>query len=112
MSISYNGIGHLTVTFPANDCAEGAVCKLNTSGKACACIAGDNICGVVHTVENGKAAVVLEGFVTVGYAGTAPSCGWTGLSGNGSGGVKVDTNAPARLVVQVDSSNKKVTFKL
>ena len=91
MSISYNGIGHFSVTFPENDCAEGAVCKLSNDGEAVSCSAGDKLFGVVKFVDGGKACVLIEGFVTVSYSGTAPNCGWCNLSADGNGGVKTDS---------------------
>lgn len=111
MNISYEGIGHMAVTFPAGSCAAGQVCKLDSSGCA-ACSAGERFCGVVETLNGSQAGVQIHGFVTVGYTGTAPAAGYAGLSANGSGGVKADSAAHTYLVAAVDTANATVTFEL
>ena len=112
MSISYNGIGHFSVTFPEDGCTEGAVCKLSTDGEANACSAGDKLFGVVKFVDGGKACVLIEGFVTVSYTGTAPNCGWCNLSADGNGGVKSDSAGKEYLVAEVDTAAKTCVIKL
>ena len=112
MSISYNGIGHFSVTFPENGCAEGAVCKLSGDGEAVACNAGDKLFGVVQFVDHGKACVLIEGFVRVAFSGTAPGCGWANLSADGNGGVKVDSAGKEYLVAEVDATAKTCIIKL
>lgn len=112
MRISYDGIGHQAVTVPAGKCVEGQVCKLNASGQADACAAGDKFCGVVEFVKGDSAAVQIEGFAQVSYTGTAPTVGYCSLSANGSGGVKVDSAGREYLVAQVHSSDLSAVIKL
>ena len=112
MNISYEGIGHLGVTFPAGGCEAGCVCKLDTDGAAAACSAGDKFCGVAETVSAFGAGVQIHGFVTVPYTGTAPAMGYAALSANGSGGVKADSNGNTYLVAAVDTAAMTVTFEL
>ena len=51
--------------------------------------------------------------VTAGYSGdSVPALGWTGLSADGSGGVKAAAGGRSYLVVDVDESGKTVTFVL
>lgn len=112
MSVSYDGIGYLAVTMPADNCVEGQVCTLSTAGKAAACSSAGMFCGVVTQVENSMASVQLEGFVEVGYSGTAPTTGMITLAANGSGGVAVNTSGRVYLVVSVDTTAKTIVMKL
>lgn len=112
MNISYEQIGHVGVTFPAEGCAAGQVCKMGTAGKVAPCTAGDKFCGVVETVHGSQAGVQLHGFAKVSYTGTAPDMGYTNLSGDGSGGVKVDTAGKSYLVVQVDTAAMTAVIEL
>ena len=109
---NFHGIGKLNVTFAAADgLEEGVVCKLTADGAA-ACSAGEAFCGMAEAVRDGCAGVQVEGFVTLGYTGTAPSVGYTNLSANGTGGVKVDSAGKSYLVAAVDTTDSIVTFKL
>ncbi len=113
MNISFEGIGHISVTFPAGaSCAAGKVGKLDSDGKIAACAAGDKFCGMVEAVSGSYAGVQLHGFVTAAYTGTAPTVGYAALSANGTGGVKVDTNGKSYLVVEVNTTASTVTFEL
>lgn len=112
MSISYEGIGHSSVTFPAGTCTVGYPCKMGTDGKVANCAAGDKFCGVAEVIGNGWAGVQIHGFVTLPYTGTAPAKGFVTLVGNGSGGVKTDASGRAHLVVAVDATAATVTFEL
>ncbi len=113
MNISFEGIGHISVTFPAGaGCAAGQVGKMGTDGKVAACAAGDKFCGMVESVSGSYAGVQLHGFVTADYTGTAPAMGYAALSANGTGGVKADTSGESYLVVAVDTTASTVTFEL
>ena len=50
--------------------------------------------------------------VKISSTGTAPALGWSGLSANGSGGVKADASGHEYLVVNVEESTMMVTFVL
>ena len=112
MNISFEEIGHLSVTLPACQCHVGLVCKVAPSGQAAACISKEAICGVVEAIRGETAAVQIHGFVTQPYTGTAPVPGWCGLAANGTGGVQVEAAAHKYLVVRVDTGKKHVTFEL
>lgn len=113
MSISFEGIGHQSVTFPAGTCTAGFPCKMGSDGKVANCANNDKLMGVLEQVEGGWAGVQTHGFVTLPYTSTAPTTGYTALSGNGSGGVKVDaTNGRTYLVVAVNKTALTVTFEL
>lgn len=113
MSISFDGIGHRSVTFPVGTCTVGFPCKLDTEETVSNCAASGKFLGVVEEVKGGYAGVQLHGFVTLPYTGTAPTVGFTALSANGTGGVKVDTtNGKTYLVVHVNKTATTVTFEL
>ncbi len=113
MNISYEGIGQWAATFACTSAAEGQVVKVDGSGTVAMCGDGEEFCGVVVSVSrDGQAcAVALGGMVTVPYTGTAPALGWSGLSGNGTGGVKA-AEGRDYLVLAVDAAAQTVTFKL
>ena len=112
MSVSYEGIGHMAVTFLAGTAKEGQLCKLSVVGRSDACSSAEAFCGYVEKTDANLAAVQLEGFVTVPYTGTAPIKGYSKLSSNGTGGVKVDSAGQEYLVAAIDYDKLLVTFKL
>ena len=114
MKVSYEGIGQWAATFACDGVSAGQVVKVSGSGEVAACADGDSFCGVVVFVaRDGEAcSVALGGMVRVNYTGTAPALGWSGLSADGSGGVKADSAGRSYLVVDVDSTGGTVTFVL
>ena len=112
MNISYEGIGHLSVTFPAGDCEVGQVCKLDGSGNAVKCGSGEDFIGFVESVHGSSAAVQVEGFACVPYNGIFPTCGYVGLAGDGAGKVTNSGEGKKYLVVNVDQINGNLIIKL
>lgn len=115
MSISFEGIGQWSATFACGgDVAEGQVVKVSANGEVSACGSGDGFAGVAAVVgRDGEACgVILGGMVTAAYTGSAPALGWSGLSADGSGGVKADSAGREYLVADVDADNLMVTFVL
>ena len=118
MSISFSGIRD-QATFTASSLTfgtdEGKVCKVTANQTVGLCSDGDRFHGVIETIERDNAYSVVRktGYVTLDYTGTDPTAGITKLSADASGGVKVDaTNGIEYLVVDVDTTNKKVTLFL
>ena len=113
MKNSYEGIGQWAATFACGDIAEGQVVKISGNGEVDPCAEGDKFCGVVISVgRDGKAcAVAMGGMVTVPYTGAAPALGWSGLAGDGTGGVKA-ADGHDYMVVDVDESAMNITFVL
>ena len=60
MNNSYEEIGHLSVTFPADGCTEGGVCKMTSYSMVTDCVAGEPFLGVVETVYGIQAGVQVE----------------------------------------------------
>ena len=114
MNYSYEGIGQWTATFAGEAAVEDQVVKVSDSKTVGPCQSGDGFCGVVRSVSRDGAActVALGGMVQAAYTGTAPALGWSGLSANGTGGVKADSVGHSYLVVDVDSTGGTVTFVL
>ena len=113
MAVSYESIGQkcVTMTFTGN-LAAGDPCTINTSGAAKPSVTGERICGVVAGTRGGFASVIVEGFVTLPYTGTAPACGYTKLSAAGGGKVQKDTSGTEYAVFAVDTAAGTVTFLL
>ena len=118
MSISFSGIRD-QATFTASsltfDTDEGKVCKVTANQTAGLCSDGDRFHGIIETIERDNACCVVRktGYVTLDYSGTDPTAGIVQLSADASGGVKVDaTNGIEYLVVDVDTTNNKVTLFL
>ena len=114
MNISFDGIGQNVVTFRAAEGLEaGEVCKVTANGTVGACAAGERFCGVVdHLEDDGAAAVVLAGFVTAPYTGTAPVVGYDKLAADGDGAVAANDAGGEYLVADVDTENLTVTLLL
>lgn len=111
---SFEGIGQWAATFACEQVQEGQVVKIGGNGTVAACGEGDGFCGMVLSLSRGgdACAVALGGMVTAGYTGAAPALGWTGLSADGSGGVRADGTGRSYLVVDVDEAAEAVTFVL
>lgn len=112
MNVSFQEIGQVCATFLGAGVSEGQVCKVAAAGTVRPCAAGDRFCGVVLSRRGGYAGVALAGFVRVPYTGTAPAVGYTGLSADGSGGVKTDAAGQSYLVVEADTATKTVCLYL
>ena len=114
MKLSYEGIGQWAATFACTELAEGELVKISANGTVTDCGAGEDFCGVVLSVSRGGDAcsVALGGMVTAGYTDSAPALGWSGLVGDGAGGVKTSETGREYLVVDVDTAAKTVTFAL
>lgn len=103
--ISFEGIGEMVATFAcAEDVAAGQVVKITADGTVGTCAAGDKICGVALSAEDGYAAVQMGGLVKVATTGGSITAGWCKLSADGSGGMKQDDSAGTEyLVVRVET---------
>lgn len=109
MNICFDGIGQDVVTFMANGSAKaGAVVKIGANNIVSGCSDGDNFAGFALNIEDYTAAVVIHGYVTVPYTGTAPAFGYTTVAANGTGGVKAASNGRSVIVCNVDTANTTV----
>lgn len=112
---SYNGIGQLAITVEDKGAFPGYVAKFTDNDTVAWVSNGEPFHGVCLWQRYGTDTLQVQGFVTLKYSGTAPGVGYQELVADGTGNVKVLTgvegNRP-RLVVSVDTDNKKVTFLL
>ena len=101
MNVSFEGLENAVVTFQEEQVTAGYPVSMSS----------DATVGVALNVRGGCAAVQIRGFAALPYSGSAPDLGWTALTADGSGGVKVPGSGEKGrecLVVQVDSDNKTV----
>ena len=107
--IRFDMNSELRVTFAAQEgLTAKTVCKVSANGTVGPCADGDDFCGVADTVRSGLCGVVLRGFVTLPYTGTAPALGYTALAADAAGGVKAAQSGRKHLVAQVDTVKKTV----
>lgn len=118
-NVSFRGIKN-DPTFLATGIEKGRdewkPVKVSENKTVSLCSADEDFRGVVDTVDyDGGACGVKEyGYVTVTYSETAPELGESvGLVADGLGGVKASEHSKKKYpVVDVDTGNKTVTFKL
>ena len=110
--ISYDGIGrdvratfkHSTLKKGTN---EGQPVKISANDTVALCGDGDAFHGVVESIEKKFCTVILTGFHEFTYKGTAPTVGYSLLTGAGTGKVKVKTGSRSYLVVNVNTTGTK-----
>ena len=115
---SVQGIGDVVISVMCNnEVASGAPLRFFTDHEVIPALTGQTFHGVVLQNKKGVvASVQIGGFVTMAYTGTDPAVGYKRFILDGEGIIKVDTsenvNNPLRLVVDVDTDQKLVTFML
>lgn len=112
MHISYEGIGHVSVTFPTDGCNLWEVCRFDSDGLIAPCEAGETFIGIVESDSNRTAGVQIHGFAKVEYTGTTPEPGYVKLCADGNGGVCMNENGREYLVVEVDEAANTVIMEL
>ena len=121
MSVAFEGIDRLVVTFLAGDVTAGKPVVMGGEGSVKNASSGQMPVGVALHARDGHAAVQLKGFVTVQYSGTsAPALGWTALVADSAGCVSIPGLRAAGsresgrmcLVVARDSEKKTVDLFL
>lgn len=113
MSISFNGYKNNTVTMENERAAVGYPVALNSAGKVIAANDGVAFIGVCVAVRGDICCVQTDGYIELRFSGTAPSCGFSGFTADGGGGVKAVSAATAPkvyTVVKVDENKKTVGF--
>lgn len=110
MNLSYQDIGQVCAGFRADaGLSADKLCKVTGNGTVGSCAKNDVFCGVAMKVRNGMATVALRGFITVKYAGTAPTPGECKLAAASAFEVQVAETGRSCLVVSVDTANQEVT---
>ena len=105
MSVAFEGIDRLVVTFLAGDVTVGKPVVMGGEGSVKNASSGQMPVGVALHARDGHAAVQLKGFVTVQYSGsTAPALGWTALV--------ADSGESGRMCLVVTRDSEKKTVGL
>lgn len=98
-----NGFERKEVTFNTSaSVKEGETVNLMSKSTLGLAIADSNFCGVCSSIRGKSASLVLKGYVTVSYSGTAPSIGYNKLAADGLGGVQVSESGRHILVADID----------
>ncbi|MFR6378456.1 MAG: hypothetical protein ACLUNZ_00055 [Evtepia sp.] len=96
MSVAFEGIDRLVVTFLAGDVTAGKPVVMGGEGSVKNASSGQMPVGVALHARDGHAAVQLKGFVTVQYSGTTrPGAGPDG-AGEPTAPVACGSQAAAR----------------
>ncbi len=111
--ITYEGIGNdVRATFKHSTLTKGTdelkPVKISSDDTVALSSDNDDFHGVVESIEKKFCTVLLTGFVSLTYSGTAPTVGYQGLRSAGSGKVEVNANSHKRLVVNIDTTDKKI----
>ncbi len=109
MKISLNGYGENTATFKADSTlTKGEPVTMAENFTVKSCDANDDFIGMAVNSDDGYACVQLDGYVKIGYSGTAPELGVCSLVADGNGGVCVADTGRKFVVTDVDTDNKSV----
>ena len=89
MNVSFEGLENAVVTFQEEQVTAGYPVSMRSGATVGNAAAGAAPVGVALNVRGGCAAVQIKGFAALPYSGSAPELGWTALTADGSGGVKI-----------------------
>lgn len=106
MNVHLNGFDRKEVTFNASSASkEGRTVNLLNKSTVGASPVDTNFLGICTSIRNGLASVVLSGYVTVSFTGTAPALGYNKIVSDGTGGIKLSDSGRDILVADVDAVN-------
>lgn len=111
MSVAFNGIGTMVVTFQAGTVTPGFPAAMQENGKVQNAADKAAPVGIILNKRNDHAAVQVQGFAEVTYSGSDPTLGWNSLVADSSGGLRLATaeeTGRACLVVTLDTEHKKM----
>lgn len=110
MSVAFNGMGSMVVTFQANSATAGKIAGMAGNNMVANASGGVAPVGIILNKRGNHAAVQIQGYAQVKYSGdTAPSLGWNQLVTDGTGGLRLAASGEAGrtcLVVSRDTENK------
>ena len=111
---SFEEIGQWSATFACGDVEEGMPVKPGADRTAENPGDGEDFMGLVVSMSRDCMAcsVQLGGMATAAYTGDAPALGFGILVSDGQGGVKTGKTGHSRLIVDVNTTDKTVTFVL
>ncbi len=110
MSVAFQGMGSMVVTFQADLATTGNFAALVSNNTVKNANGGVAPVGLILNKRNDHAAVQTQGYIQANYSGdTAPSLGLQKLVADGTGGLRLEgTGETGRtcLVVNLDADNK------
>lgn len=115
MKVSFEGIGESVITFYNNEDAAafpGEPVKISGNGEVSACSEGDRFFGLALACQEDYAAVQNAGFAVFEYSGTDPLVGYGRYVADGEGGIMANENGGEFLVIEVDTTGRKVAIML
>ena len=107
MAISFDKIGDVCATF-YGDAQKGDIVTISSSNTVSKAAAGNSIAGVCVDNTNGKCTVMVKGFVTLTYSGTAIPVGRQTIVSAGDNAVKTADTGMSVLVVSADTTTKTI----
>lgn len=112
MSIKFNGIGNMVVTFKAAAPIKAGVPVRPSANETVAAASNSStFVGVAESYSNGLVGVRIRGYFELPYSSNAPAIGFTKLAADGNGGVKIDTTYGRDCaIVFVDTEAQTVGF--
>lgn len=114
MDIKFNGFDSQEITVKTSSAVltKRAV-AFQSTGDVYYANAGEEFSGIVTSVRNGIASIVMRGHAVASYRDTAPTVGICKLSVGPMGQLQVDEeNGKPYTVFSVDTSNKTLEFYL
>lgn len=114
MSVAFDGMDRLVVTFQAGLVTAGNFVSMENSGKVKKATSGQMPVGLALHVQDGHAAVQLRGYVKTAYSGAAaPALGWVNLVADGNGGLRAaGSGEGGRLCLVVEKDSQTQTMGL
>ena len=110
--VGFDGIGSMVITVKDGGVVLSEPCCF-VGGKAMVkAEEAEAFQGICLWQRDGIAGVQVDGFVTLPYTGTAPAVGFDILAADGNGGVRTAASGKSRMIVDVDSVLKTVTFRI
>ena len=110
MSVAFDGMGSVVVTFQANSATAGKPASMAGNNMVANASGGVAPVGIILNRRGNHAAVQIQGYTQVKYsAATTPSLGWNQLVTDGTGGLRLAASGEtgrACLVVNRDTENK------
>ena len=115
MSVRFNGISDVVVTFNTADAVIGDLVYVSANKTVEKATTSNTICGLVVSKNGGYVGVQIKGAIELPCSDSTIALGRQEIVPDGSNGVKKPTSGSvglAVLVVDIDSENSKVTVIL
>ncbi len=115
MSVRYNGINDVVVTFTTTSAAIGDLVYVSANKTVAKAAASNTICGLVVSKNGSYVGVQIKGAMELPCSDTNLALGRQEVIPDGSNGIKLPASGGkglSVLVVDIDSTNSKATIIL